>query len=76
MRAEYLAMRRAVLRFARTLNQLEGERLDRVDAMRPAGAPSMRELNALIERDAALALEEQPMFPAAHCGTRSAREAQ
>jgi hypothetical protein len=53
-RAQYLAMRRAILGFARTLNQLEHERLVQVDEARPVGAPSMVELRALIERDAGL----------------------
>jgi len=52
-RKQFLEMRRAVLRFARTLDQFEGDRLARLDENRPAGAPSMRELRALIERDAA-----------------------
>jgi hypothetical protein len=59
-RAHYLAMRRAVISFAHTLNQLEHERLVQVDAVRPAGAPSMVELRAAMERDAELTLSDLP----------------
>jgi hypothetical protein len=56
-RKQFLEMRRAVLSFARTLNQFEEVRLARVDAGRPAGAPLASELRALIEKDAGLVLE-------------------
>ena len=59
-REQFLEMRRAVLAFARTLNQLEQDRLARVDESRPAGAPSMRELATLIEADAGLTLYDEP----------------
>ena len=51
---QYLELRRAVLAFAGTLNRFEDRRLNDVDATRPVGAPSMRELRALIELDAGL----------------------
>lgn len=54
-RKQFLEMRRAVLIFARSLNQLEDARLAEVDAARPPGAASMRELKRLIESDAGLA---------------------
>jgi len=60
--AQYLAMRRAVLIFARTLHRFEDQRLNEVDAARPPGAPSMRELRSLIERDAGLSPEDPPVF--------------
>lgn len=63
---QYLAMRRAVLEFARTLNRLEEQRLDRVDATRPPGVPSMKELRALIERDAGLVFDEERLRHEAH----------
>lgn len=58
VQAEYLAMRRAVLKFARTLNRLEEQRLMKGDEQRPQGAPSMLELRARIERDAGLCLND------------------
>jgi hypothetical protein len=58
-RKQYLAMRRAVLGFARTLNQYEQERLSELDDRRPAGAPSMRELRAAIEGEAGLPLHDK-----------------
>ncbi len=58
VRKQFLDMRRAVLAFARTLNQFEDERLIQVDENRPAGAPSMRELRALIEKEARLTLDD------------------
>lgn len=56
-RKQFLEMRRAVLAFARTLNQFEDERLAEVDATRPPGAPSMRELRRLVESDSGLMLD-------------------
>ena len=58
MKAQYLAMHRAVLEFARTLNRIEERRLTKVDEGRPEGASSMLKLRAKIERDAGLSLDD------------------
>ena len=63
-------MRRAVLAFARTLNGFEDRRLSAVDAVRPAGAPSMLELRRLIDADAGVPNLGDQEFDGAHGGQR------
>jgi len=63
---QYLDLRRSVLLFARTLNRFEGKRLATVDENRPDRVPSMRELRALIENEAGLALGDPPAIWPGH----------
>ena len=67
-RKQFMEMRRAILAFARTLNEFEDRRLAAVDAFRPAGAPSMLELRRLIEADDGVSNLDDQAFNGAHGG--------
>jgi len=57
-RAQYLAMRRAVLSFAKTLDQLETERIRLANKDRPKDTPPIGSLSEAILKRAGLLCED------------------